>query len=88
MRLRKEVIDRLSGSIASELMRYGYVETEMTEEELRFRLAEWISSDLRIEDLFAVDKGDFELWMFQGELARQTAARHTGTHDQHVCIHW
>ncbi len=70
MRLRKEVIDRLSGSIASELVRYGYVEIEMTEDDLRFRLAEWVSSDLRIEDTLNDEVREI-LAQFEGEMDRR-----------------
>ena len=50
MRLRKEVIERLACSLAHELIRFGYVDTEMTEDGLRYRLTEWIAGDLRVED--------------------------------------
>ena len=51
MRLRKEVIERLARSISHELIRFDYVDTEMTEDDLRYRLSEVISEDLRVEDL-------------------------------------
>jgi len=51
MRLRKEVIERLARSIAHELKRFDYVETDMTEDELRYRVSEIIAEDLRVEDL-------------------------------------
>lgn len=50
MRLRKEVIERLARSISHELIRFDYVETEMTEDDLRYRLSEVIAEDLRVED--------------------------------------
>lgn len=51
MRLRREVIERLARSISHELIRFDYVETEMTEDDLRYRLSEVIAEDLRAEDL-------------------------------------
>jgi hypothetical protein len=50
MRLRKEVIERLARSISHELIRFDYVETEMTEDDLRYHLSEVIAADLRVED--------------------------------------
>ncbi len=51
MRLRREVIERLARSISHELIRFDYVETEMTEDDLRYRLSEVIAEDLHVEDL-------------------------------------
>lgn len=70
MRLRKEVLERLAATIARELMRFGYVETEMSEDELRFRLNEWISSDLRVEDSLNEEVRGI-LAEFEGEMDRR-----------------
>lgn len=70
MRLRKEVLERLAATIARELMHFGYVETEMSEDELRFRLAEWISSDLRVEDSLNEEVREI-LIEFEGEMDRR-----------------
>ena len=70
MRLRKEVIDRLARSIAHELIRFGYVDTEMTEDGLRYRLTEWIAGDLRVEDSLNEEVREI-LVGFEGEMDRR-----------------
>jgi hypothetical protein len=70
MRLRKEVIERLSRSIAHELIRFGYVDTEMTEDGLRYRLTEWIAGDLRVEDSLNEEVREI-LANFEGEMDRR-----------------
>jgi hypothetical protein len=70
MRLRKEVIDRLARSIARELIRFGYVDTEMTEDELRYRLVEWVADDLRVEDSLNEEVREI-LTNFEGEMDRR-----------------
>ena len=70
MRLRKEVIERLSRSIAHELIRFGYVDTEMTEDGLRYRLTEWVAGDLRVEDSLNEEVREI-LVGFEGEMDRR-----------------
>lgn len=70
MRLRKEVIERLACSLAHELIRFGYVDTEMTEDGLRYRLTEWIAGDLRVEDSLNEEVREI-LANFEGEMDRR-----------------
>ncbi len=70
MRLRREVIDRLTRAIARELVHYGYVETETTEDDLRHRLAEVITDDLRVEDLLNQEVRDI-LAEYESEMDRR-----------------
>ena len=70
MRLRKEVIDRLARSRARELIRFGYVDAEIGEDDLRYRLMEWIAEDLRIEDSLNAEVREI-LSNFEGEMDRR-----------------
>lgn len=70
MRLRREVIDRLAGSIARELIRYRYIETGMTEAELSLRVAGVIAEDLRIEDKLNQEVRDL-LANYESEMDRR-----------------
>ncbi len=70
MRLRREVIDRLARAIARELVHYGYVETEMTEDDLRHQLAEVITDDLRVEDVLNQEVRDI-LAEYESEMDRR-----------------
>ncbi len=70
MRLRKEVIDRLARSMARELSRFGYVDTEMIEDDLRYRLVGWIAEDLRVEDSLNEEVREI-LANFEGEMDRR-----------------
>ena len=70
MRLRKEVIDRLARSMARELSRFGYVDTEVIEDDLRYRLIGWIAEDLRVEDSLNEEVREI-LANFEGEMDRR-----------------
>ena len=70
MRLRKEVIDRLARSMARELSRFGYVDTEMIEDDLRYRLIGWIAEDLRVEDSLNEEVREI-LANYEGEMDRR-----------------
>lgn len=70
MRLRREVIDRAVRSIARELIRYGYVETVKTEDDLRHQLARVITDDLRVEDKLNQEVRDI-LADFESEMDRR-----------------
>ncbi len=50
MRLRKEMIERISGKVVERLLRREIIETSGGEEALRSRMASIIEEDLLVED--------------------------------------
>ncbi|MEE9275183.1 MAG: DUF507 family protein [bacterium] len=50
MRLRKGMIERISAKVVERLLRRELVVIEMSEEELRAKIARVIEDDLRVED--------------------------------------
>lgn len=50
MRLRKEMIERISSRIVERLVKREVIETETSEEALRTRIAHIIEEDLLVED--------------------------------------